>query len=130
MNSELQSKTPSDARTIVVVATLASAPLLTWLSIQAFLAAARIRFGHWPTFIDPQPTEIGWGVAHDVLCCFYWLAFIAALTALALPLFRPLGYSRIIVVSTWLASFVLVVIGSRLLVTLLSHPWFFRPVGK
>lgn len=82
MATEFLTERKSNTRMIALTSFLAAMPLFVFAGIWAFIGAARLRFGHWPTFSDPKPAEIGWGIAHSILWFALWVSLLGALGAL------------------------------------------------
>ncbi len=52
---------------------LASFPLLLLMVFFAYVLRARLFLGHWPSYNDPDPKQLGWWIQHS----FLQLGFIA-----------------------------------------------------
>lgn len=61
---------------------LAAFPLLLLVAFLGYVIEARLHLGHWPSYAQPDPKQLGWWIQHRILQlgfeCFPVAALLAA----------------------------------------------------
>ena len=47
--------------------TLAAFPLLLLVAFFGYVVEARLHLGHWPSYGQPDPKQLGWWIQHSIL---------------------------------------------------------------
>ena len=66
--------------------TLAAFPLLLLVAFFGYVIEARLHLGHWPSYANPDPKQLGWWIQHSALQLgFVWFP-VAVLFAAVLAM--------------------------------------------
>jgi hypothetical protein len=67
--------------------TLAAFPLLLLVAFFGYVIEARLHLGHWPSYGQPDPKQLGWWIQHSILQLSFVGFPMVALIAAGLAVF-------------------------------------------